>query len=249
MGTPNYPKDMASEWNQLKRDVRNAFTSSNLRTGMAKIGAKVIEITGTLALNAGATLIAKYDNGVNALRLGPSIYNGITVGQFTVRRYDGSTAMQVFGGPGVAGFFSIHDQAGNIIFSDDSASGQGIGRPHLAYSWVRTSQITTPQDLSTSTSFSAHHSLFGQMQHPRIQIMGYVTCNGSDLAEVRLRQPGSGKVVSTTGTVGTGWVWLEGPHDEYDFGKDFQYDVEVRRVSGTSTGVGFTIVKAEGRQT
>lgn len=248
MGTPNYPKDMASEWNQLKRDVRNAFTSSNLRTGMAKIGAKVIEITGQLVLNAGALLLAKYRNGVGAFRVGESFYNGLPVGQVSIKRYDGSTALQVFGGEGVDGFFSIHDRGGNIIFSDDGASGQGIGRPHLPYTWQRYYHLTTPVDLATSTSFATHHVIFGQMQHPRIQIMGYVQCNGSDLAEVRIIN-GSGTVIDTSGTVGSGWIYLEGPHDDYDFAKEFSYNIDVRRVSGTSTGVGFTIVKAEGRQT
>lgn len=248
MGTPNYPKDMASEWNQLKRDVKNAFTSSNLRTGMAKIGAKAIEITGSLMLNAGATLVSRYDNGVSALRVGPAVYNGLPVGQVIVKRFDGSTAMQVFGGQGVAGFFSIHDKDGNILFSDDSASGQGIGRPWLPYTWQRYYHLTSPVDLSTSTSFATHHVIFGQQQHPRIQIMGYVQCNGSDLAEVRLYSNG-GTLIDTTGTVGTGWVYLEGPHEDYEFAKEFSYNIDVRRVSGTSTGVGFTIVKAEGRQT
>lgn len=248
MGTPLYPKDMASEWNKLRRDVRNAFTSANLRTGMAKIGAKVIEITGQLALNAGAILTAKYDNNIDALRIGPVTWNGLPAGQFAVKRFDGSIALQVFGGTGVTGYFSIQDPAGHIIMSDDAISGQGLARPWLPYTWYRTNQMFSPLDISTSTTFATHHSLFGYMQHPKINIMGWVQCNGSDTAEVRIRQPGSGKIVATSGTVGSGWIILVGNHDEYEFGNGFQYDIEVRRVSGTGTGVGFTIVRAYGQQ-
>lgn len=38
MGTPNYPKDMATEWNKLKRDVKDAFTSANQNIGKNKVG-------------------------------------------------------------------------------------------------------------------------------------------------------------------------------------------------------------------
>lgn len=53
MGIPNYPKNLADEWSSLKRDVRGAATSANLRTGMAKIGAKVVEIAGRLDITSG----------------------------------------------------------------------------------------------------------------------------------------------------------------------------------------------------
>lgn len=247
-GTPNYPRDMASEFNRLRKDVKNAFTSANLRTGMAKIGAKTIEITGELILNAGAALRAQYVNGVNAFSVAQGYYNSHPISQVAIKRFDGSMVFQVFGGELESGYFSIQDRLGNIIISDDGVTGAGLARPWLPYHWVRTADITSPKDLSTSTTFAAHHTTMGEVQHPKIRITGYVVCNGSDVAEVRLRDPGSGTVIWTSGNVTSGWLVKEGNHPNYNFADDFQYDIEVRRVSGTSTGVGFTPVYIYGRQ-
>ena len=249
MGTPNYPKDMSSEWNQMKRDVKNAFTSANLRTGMAKIGAKVIEITGSLIMNAGAMLAAKYTNNVNALWIGKSSYNGQEVGQIAMRRYDDTVCLQVFGGENEAGFFSIQDRNGSIIVSDDGVTGQGLARPWLPYEYVRTSALTNPVDKSTSTTFAPHHTTFGYQQHPRITVFGFLWMAAGDSGEVRIFAPGSSVVVATSGVVtGSKWVTLEGPHDGYVFGDFFQYDIEVRRSAGAGTGVGFTPVMIYGKQ-
>lgn len=248
MGTPNYPRDFASEFNRVRREVKNAFTSANLRTGMAKIGAKVIEITGELALNAGAILRAEYDNGVDALFIGKHTYNGNPVGKFSIKRYDGTEALQIFGGANEAGFFSIQDRNGNIIMSDDSVSGTGLATPWVPYGHVRTAKLTAPDDLSTSASFSAHHTFGSKLQHPKFRVFGYVICNGADVAEIRVRNPATGNVLATSGSVTSGWLTLEGAPDDYTHMANFNYDIEVRRVSGTSTGVGFTPLVVYGRQ-
>lgn len=248
MGTPNYPKDMASEWNRLRRDVKNAFTSANLRTGMAKIGAKVIEITGTLALNAGATLIAKYANGRYALWIGQSSFNGTPVGQLIIRRFDGSTALQVFGGNGEPGFFSIQDRTGNIIMSDDAGSSVGLARPWIPYHLVDYWEIANPVHANNTSTFEKQHSVMGQAQHPKITIFGYMSAGASDGAEVRLVDSGNGNVLASASTTGSNWLTLTAEHPDYEFGRDFWYNLEVRRVSG-SGAVGFTPTRAYGRQT
>lgn len=249
MGTPNYPKDMASEWNKLRRDVKNAFTSANLRTGMAKIGARVIEITGTLALNAGATLVARYTNGRSALWIGQSLFNGTPVGQLIIRRFDGSTALQVFGGTGEPGYFSIHDRTGNIIMSDDAGSSIGLARPWLPYHTVDYWHITQPVHTSNNSTFAKHHAVMGQAQHPKITIFGYMSSTvGTDVSEVRLVDNGNGNVLATASSTGSNWVTLTANHPDYEFGRDFWYDIEVRRVSG-SGNVGYTPTRAYGRQT
>lgn len=248
MGTPNYPKDLSSEWNKLRRDVKSAFTSANLRTGMAKIGAKVIEITGQLELNPSAILAVKYANSVNALWIGPVTYNGHDVGQFIVRRYDGSTALQVFGGPLEAGFFSINDKAGNIIMSDDAGSGQGLGRPWLPYNVIDTRDIALPQ-MITSSTFTAVYTVSGYMQQPKCEVYGWLRTDGSDVAEIRVRNPNTGTVLYTSAGNTGNWKSMLFNHENYNFGDAFRYDVEIRRSSGTSTGVGFALTRATGQQT
>ncbi|TNH21442.1 hypothetical protein FHG89_31635 [Micromonospora orduensis] len=69
MGTPNYPPNMGDEWNKLKRDVKGAFTSANLRVGMAKIGAKVVEVSGRLNITNGRMEV--FDgSGISKVKLG-----------------------------------------------------------------------------------------------------------------------------------------------------------------------------------
>lgn len=248
MGIPNYPKSFADEWTQIKRDVKNAYTSANLRTGMAKIGAKVIEITGELILNAGAKLIARYDNGRNAFYVQHLEYNGGTVGQTAINRYDGSLAFQVFGGEHDPGYVSIHDAAGNAILAEDGAERQGLQRPYLPYNFVQTSYIFLPPSLHTGGSFTAQWTVTGEQQHPVIRIQMRVYAQGGDQAQVRIFDPETGTVVAQTGTIGDSIIYLEGPHVSYDFGRDFKYDVEIRRTSGAGPGVGLTLLRAEGKQ-
>lgn len=248
MGTPRYPRDFASEWTQLKRDVKNAYTSANMRTGMAKIGAKVIEITGELIMNAGARLVAKYDNGVDAFAVEQVPLGDDTVNQVMIRRYDGSPCLEVWGGEGNPGYFAISDQSGHIILSDDGVTGQGLARPYLSYTAFRTSRLTSPEELTTSSSFTPQFTIINQQQHPRIRILVYVQCNGSDVAQVRIKDVSSGTAVAQTANVTSGWHYLEGNHANYSFGDEFQYDIEIRRVSGTSAGVGMTFVYGMGIQ-
>ncbi|MBQ1045324.1 hypothetical protein KBX03_22705 [Micromonospora sp. C72] len=227
--------------------MRSNFTSANMRKGMAKIGARVIEITGELILEAGAKLSAKYENGVEAFAVQKAWYGDIPVGQVLIKRFNGSPAMEVFGGSDEPGFFAIYDQENNIILSDDAVSKKGLARPYIPYEVFRIPDLTSPADLTTSSTFVPHHGIINQQQHPKIRVLVYVHCNGSDVAQVRLRDAST--VIATSPNLsGDQWYYLEGSHVGYEFGKEFQYDIEIRRVSGTSSGVGFTPIYAMGIQ-
>lgn len=249
MGTPVYPRDMATEFNKVRRDVKNAFTSANQRTGMAKIGAAIIEITGELIMQAGAKLTAKYANDVNAFFVGRHTTDeGDEVEGLIVRRPNGNIVLHNWGNDILDGAFAIYDNRGNMIFGDDAVSKQGLSKPWLPYTSIRYSEVTNPLDVTTSATFVDHHLVMGFMQHPKISVYGYVSCNGDDVAEIQLIQPDSAAVVANSGSVTSGWVLLEGIHDTYTFGSEFQYNLQVRKVSGTGTGVGFTPVRIYGRE-
>lgn len=248
MGTPNYPRDLASEWNKLRRDIKGAFTSANVRTGMAKIGAKVIEVTGELILNPGAQFGLKYKNGNYAMRLRNAIIGGKDVQQISFYRYDTTAVMQMYSGEGEPGFFSVFDQDGNIIISNDAGSGQGLARPWLPYTFIDYDDLLLPKKMITSSTFSSVHHVAGFMQHPRVEIYGYLRADGSDVAEIRVKNPNTGTVLYTASGQTTGWKSMVFNHQDYEFGNGFSYDVEIRRTSGTSTGVGFTVTKAHGVQ-
>lgn len=251
MGTPNYPRDMASEWNKLKRDVKDAFTSANLRTGMAKIGAKVIEVTGELALNAGAKLRARYANNNTAFLVGQH-NNGVSpVEGVLIYRPNGQATFWSWGDSETGdGFWAFYDKNGNVILSDDGASGIGLGRPWLSYNVVRTQEFFLPSDIVTSSSFTPVHTISGNMQHPKIKMILYPYITDNDVAQVRLRNPSSGATLYTSGNLSSPApiINFTADHDEYSFSKEFKYDLEIRRVSGTGPGVGVTVAQAVGRQ-
>jgi hypothetical protein len=247
MGTPNYPKDFASEWNQVKRDVKNAFTSANLRTGMAKIGAKVIEITGELALNAGAVLRTKYQDGSTALYIGPATAGGEPVQAFILRRPNGARALDMYGGETLPGFIAIWDMADNIIVSDDAESGQGLARPYIPHTFVETSKLTSPTTMVTTSSWTSVHTIQGIMQHPKIRLGGSFVGLGGDTGRIRLVS--NGIAFWTSGVLGsTTWVDETIAHHDYNFMTKFTYDIQVMRASGSSSGVGFTPTFVIGRQ-
>lgn len=251
MGTPNYPRDMASEWNQVKRDVKNAFTSANLRTGMAKIGAKVIEVTGQLALNAGATLISRYANNNVSMLVGKHTSGDRDIQGFYFRRPDGTLAMWAWGDEDNEGFLSIYDKQGHTIFGDDGASGQGLARPYIPYNVVRTSDLITAPTVNTTTTFQGHVTVAGYSQHPKIHLRCYLYVTGNDVAQVRLYDPDTSTAMFTSGNIAATdnpFLDILVPHTEYGFGEYFKYDVEARRVSGTGAGVGVSVLITEGRQ-
>lgn len=244
MGTPQYPKDLTSEWNKLKKDVKGAFTSANLRVGMAKIGAAVIEVTGELMLNAGAKLTTKWENGLYSSYIGA--FNDLK--GFWFYRPNGELAMAAFGDEDGNGFLAIYDKEENIIVSDDGASGKGLARPWIPYQVTRTIDITVPRDFITTGTYTPVHTIHGRAQHPRIHIDGYFRADGADTGSWRLRDPDTGAVLATSPTRASGFDELEADIVDYEFDKIFKYDIEVRRASGAGLGVGFTPTYVMGRQ-
>lgn len=251
MGTPNYPRDMASEWNQMKRDVKNAFTSANLRTGMAKIGAKVIEITGQLSLNAGATLITRYTNNNTSMLVGKHSTGDTPIQGFWFRRPDGTIAIWAWGDDNNNGFLAMYDKQEHVIFGDDGASGQGLSRPYIPYNVVKTSEIFVAPTINTTATFSPHMTVAGFKQHPKIFLRCYLYVLGNDVAQVRLYDPNTSTVMFTSGLVSaadSSYLDILVPHVDYNFGEYFKYDVEIKRAAGTGPGVGVIVLVTEGRQ-
>lgn len=249
IGTPNYPKDMAGEWNKLKREVKGAFSSANTRIGGESIGQKLVNIYNGLILHAGAFLRLIYANGSEALYIGQHTVSGNPVEGIIIRRPSGSLVFWAYGTSAGAqdAFWSLWDKAGNIVFSDDADSGIGIARPWLNYSSVRTALLTSPADTTTSTTYVPHHTVVGYMQHPRITLDAFVQVSGSDTAQVRVRDTTSGTVIVESSATGSAFITITGNHPNYMFGSWFKYDIEIKRASGTGS-VGFTPTAVHGVQ-
>jgi len=251
MGTPNYPKDMGTEWQKMKRDIKSNFTSANSRKAFQSISNGILHVYNGLLLHAGAFFRSLYANGNDSLYIGRHTDgSGHDVEGMIITRPNGALAFWTYGTPAGDSFWAMYDKQDHIIMSDDAVSGQGIGRPWIPYNTVRTVLLTTPADTTTSTSYVSHHTISGVMQHPRISIRAYVSSQTSpftDGAQIRIFDPSTGTQIAQSAATVNNWVDLVGNHVNYDFGASFVYDIQIRRTSG-SGAVGTTLVYASGVQ-
>lgn len=254
MGTPNYPKDMGTEWQKLKREVKGAFTSGNLRKGFQQLSAGILDVFGKLVIHPGGSLVSQYTTGTTALLIGTHFLSGGggQVEGVIIRRPSGSLVFWTYGQGGSDSFWALYDKGGRIIFSDDAASGKGIATPWLPYNVVRSLEIVTPPDTTQSSTYQSFYTITGWMQHPKIVVKAKSINAGSATSQVRIKDSVTGTVIAETATLAAGShdIELTGDHVNWEFGKYFKYDVEYRRVSGGVSEDVFGIVLAvSGRQT
>lgn len=235
---------MATEWNRLKREVKNNFTSANVRKGITNLTNGVVEVFNSLVIQPGAKFISKYSNNADAVVIGQHELGGDTVEGVSIRRADGSLAFWTYG----SSFVSIWDRQGNIVLSDDAQSGNGVARPWLEYRTIRTAELTTPPDVTTSATFVSHYTTSGYRQHPKIQVEVATYATSSSTLEIEIYNPGTSTSLATSGTVSGGQIiTITATHDDIDFGDFFKYDLRVRRISGAGN-VGFTPLVTTARQ-
>lgn len=251
MGTPRYPKDMATEWQKVKRDIKDGFTSGNSRVALKNLAQGTMDVFNGFILHAGAFFKSLYSNGNDSLYIG-QIDRGLgpddKIEGIYINRPNGSLAFWTFGSA-VDGdaFWAFYDKAGNIVASDDAVSGQGLARPWLPYSSVRTALLTSPPDTNSTTVYAPHHTLVGYMQHPKLILDAYVHVTGTATAVVQVLDPATGGVVFTTGNLGEGFFTASGNHPNYIFGNWFRYDIQIKVSTGTGT-VGITPFSTHGIQ-
>lgn len=154
------------------------------------------------------------------------------------RRQDGSLALSIFAsaGSGATQFWSLWDKAGNIIASDDAASGQGLGRPYLPV--VMTPAYEAGWDYWPRTTNAAMQELWGgqiYVQHPRLAVVIRASSDVSGTTgQVQLTVGGVAQGSPQSVTFGVGFFTF-GPVSLSDFGHMQQVAVAVtgRRTAGT----------------
>lgn len=248
MGTPNYPKDMANEWQKLRREIKNTFSSANARRALDRISQGTIDVFNGIILHAGTYFKSLYQNSNEAVYIGRHTLAGEDVEGVIIRRPNGSLVFWAYGKPNEDSFWSWWDKTGNIVVSDDAQSGQGIARPWLSYHHTVYSNFSTPPTLTSSSTYAPHYVISGYMQHPKVKLSVFTYAPSSGTVQVRLRDATSGTVIAESSIVGNStWIDLVGNHPNYTFGAWFKYDLEVRMVSGVSPS-GATLVDSYGVQ-
>lgn len=246
----NYPKDQGTEWMNLKRQVKNAFTSANSRVPYQKIAAGVLKVSSSLEILAGAFLKFFYPNGVEGVLLGSNIgFSGEPNQGIVIRKGTGRTAFTSLTAlSDGTGFTGIWDGTGNIVVSDD-AQDKGLARPWIPYNFCDNIEIANPPSTrqTANTTDTSLVSTITPVQHPRMNIWFFVYIQTPPAtAEIKIKNLTNG-VTTTLGTFGSGFQNINFDIGDWNFGEHLQLDVTARRASG-SGNVGVTVLSWHGRQ-
>lgn len=247
----NYPKDQGTEWLNLKRQVKDAFTSANKRVPYQKIAAGILKVSTVLEVLAGAYMKYTFMNGIDGIFLGSAIsLNGQDAEGIIIKRNSGrtmfSSASQIDDG---YGYTAVWDVDGRVVISDD-ADSRGLARPWIPYTFVDTADISTAVNRSTAnTTDTAVVSTLTPLQHPKMQLIIYTYIQTSPATiEVKVKDLTSGSTLAAQTFSGSGYQTMTFALDpDWDYLTNHQFDVTVRRASGTGN-VGATVLSWHGRQ-
>lgn len=245
----NYPKDQGTEWFNLKKQVRDAFTSANSRVPYQKIAAGIVRISTSLELLAGSFLKFFYESGDVGIFVGRHTANGGDSDGIYIRRNGGGT---LFSSSTRAsddfGYTAIWDSEDNLVVSDDAVD-KGLARPWIPQSFTETSGLTVPPTSrqNSTTSDLEIYTTFVPVQHPKLEYWAYVHIQTPGAtAEVKFKNITTGATMHTTTTSG-GFISNSFSLGTWDYGDWHQMDVTIRRASGTGY-VALTLVQLVGRQ-
>ncbi|TFV91413.1 hypothetical protein [Blastococcus sp. CT_GayMR16] len=183
--------------------------------------------------NAAGTVTQFFVGGIS-----PTLPDGTPQPGMTLRREDGTLAMALYdptpdpGSPGgFKQFLAIYDRSGNIIFSDDTESGQGHARPRVPLTFYRARSNDWPQ--VTSTTFETVYRAKGDKQQPRLNIRVWgVNDSAGATGEVRVMVNGVqlGTTGATSSAIITEFLMVGAVAGSY--GTNLVIEVQARMVAG-----------------
>ncbi len=215
MGVVNHPEDLVSVVRDLQRQVRELRRNTLFGAAISQGGLEV-----------------RTPEGAVVLRAGEFEYGSETARGLTVFRTDGTMQARFFDVPGGNGYWAMFDEQENVLFSEDTVSGQGIARPYIPCTWMPYNEMSTPPIPVTSATFVSTHRAHFPKQQPRIRCL--LLCD-SDVGT-------TGEVILVDGSTQIGpTVTVEAGSNVYDYldapvpGGHMQMkflDLQVRRTAG-----------------
>ncbi len=186
-------------------------------------------------------------DGSSIMRAGVLPYGSEVAYGVEVRRLSGGLQARFFDTADGNGYAAIFDEAGNVIFSEDTASGQGVALPYLAYRAMPYSEVLSPPQLTVSATFEKLHRIHAQKAQPWVRTYLIVSTAADTTAQIILTQS-SGQIGNPLDVpVATnGYFWLDAPVTG-GFMEAITVDVEARRTGGTGN-VRVAVAIATGRQ-
>ncbi|MGW3322511.1 hypothetical protein [Streptomyces virginiae] len=239
------PVDLLDRIRELERKVREI-------SGRTQIRPALDEIThGHVRIGEGGTLDVYAPNGVNLFGVGdfgPEFAHpdGSPQQGVVMSREDGSVAFSIWadrsGGLGGAGSqaVSLWDRAGNIVLSDETTTGWGMGTPYLPLPLHR----LTGSDVITASEFVNIWFTTTPAQQPVAQILLETAAGGGSIAEVRVQYRTADEpdftdintfsVTAPPTAIKWDTRWIVFPLDRAAYLLPIYIRVQVRQKSGTS---------------
>lgn len=249
-GTPLYPKDMATEWAKLKRDIKSTFTSANSKPAYQKIAASLLNVASGLVVLAGAYFRFVYNNGNTGMYMGAFEVGGEPSEGMVVYKASGNAAFLSYSRVSDGtGFTGIYDGEGNIVVSDDALNGAGLATPWIPLTFAPTAELTAPPSnrVTSSTSDTVIYSAYIPLQHPKLRLNAYIDIVvGGSTVNYKVKNVATG-VTLLSGTTSGGYITDDFEIDELNYCANHQLDITIRRASG-SGDVGITVLSLTGRQ-
>lgn len=218
MGTVNHSEDLLTRIQDLERQVRELRRRTLFNA----------------AISSGGIEVRTPDSDV-VMRAGQLPIEGSDAYGVEMRRRDGTLQARFWDAPGGGGWWALHDEAGTICVSNDSASGRGLATPYLTWNWMPWSEVVTPPLSTVNATFETVARCHAQIQHPRIRLLVIVKTDADTTGEAVLVQGGT--VISDVlgiHVAANNYFWLDAvvAGDMFSVG---YIDLQARRTAGTGT--------------
>lgn len=142
-------------------------------------------------ISNGALEVRNPSNGNTLLQAGEFTYGSQQVYGISMFRNDGSPTFRSWDTSSGNGWIAMIDEAGNIVMSTDTTSGQGLATPWIPMEITRWADVVTPPQSTTSASWEGMYRIHGQKQHPFAYVILITKTSAGTTGDVRLSVNGT----------------------------------------------------------
>lgn len=227
-------------WPKIQKMIDDSIAKV-LRAGLLQ-NASISGLPG-LTVSPGSKILVRHPNGDPLMLMGAydlkSAFNmpdGSCQPMALIWRADGSLALGMYDpnpADGFQQFLAMFDRNGNIIVSDDTNSGFGLARPHLAHAFYP----SRAQDFLKSTAASWETVWRARVEKQQPQIYGEcwgATDTSGTTGQVRLMVNGVQLGATQNAVAGTVMQFQFGPAVVAgNFGDTLNVELQAQRTAGT----------------
>lgn len=213
MAPTNLPEDEGSRMRRLERELKA------VRDRVGLVAAKFRGEFEVLHATAGTWLL-KLGKGGNGKYF------------FSLRRDNGTAAIELGTHSNGNQFWAGWDNAGNIVSAEDAASGQGLSRPWLPHGTVNVLSTAIPTH-GTGSYIATQSTGSVQKQQPYVELEALVLSTGGGVGDARFTINGTAVGTVMPITAGSfGWQAIQTVALPGNFSDRVKIEVETQRTNG-----------------